>query len=157
MTKLITQQKTWKRVSLALGGPAGYLFVRTGLSMFLLRTMRNSELEADLLGLEYQYASGYDPNEFVHLLNIVNEDDAPSSFWDRLADSHPLTGTRISRAQSDIARYLPTRREYVTDTSEFQEIRTRSANILGINDSDWRFTDESNFAGESFQPLLTHP
>ena len=157
MTKLITKQKTWKIASLALGGPVGYLFARTGLPMMLMKTMRNSEFEADLLGLEYQYASGYDPSEFVHLLTIVNADDEPASFWDRLADSHPLIRTRISRAQSDIARYLPAGREYITDTNEFQEIRTRVANILGIKDFDRKFTDASKFAGESFQPLLKHP
>ncbi len=125
--------------------------------MLLMKSMRDSEFEADLLGLEYQYASGYDPSEFVHLLNIVSEDDAQASFWGRLADSHPLTPTRISRAQSDIARYLPTRSEHVTDTSEFQEIRTRVANVLGITTSDRTFTEKSHFTGESFQPLVTYP
>jgi predicted Zn-dependent protease len=157
MTRLISKQKTWKALSLALGGPAGYLFVKKGLPLFLMKSMRNSELEADLLGLEYQYASGYDPDEFVRLLRVLDEGGETASLWDRLTDSHPLTDARVSHAQSDIARYLPTRIDYITDTSEFQEVKTRVANLMGISDSDWNSAASSSFTGESFQPLATKP
>jgi predicted Zn-dependent protease len=43
--------------------------------------------------------------------------------------THPMTSERIRRAQREIAEYLPTRDDYVVDTSEFQEIRARVAEI----------------------------
>jgi Zn-dependent protease with chaperone function len=47
------------------GGPAGYAFPRLFGRLFLLRIARNAELEADRLALDYNYASGYDPAQFV--------------------------------------------------------------------------------------------
>src|SRR5690242_20249442 len=52
-----------------IGGPAGYAVRQAaGLAvpMGFLKFSRDAEREADLLGLEYAYASGYDPGEFVH-------------------------------------------------------------------------------------------
>jgi predicted Zn-dependent protease len=157
MTKLITKQKTWKVLSLAAGGPAGYLFVRTALPVFVMNTMRKTEFEADLLGLEYQYASGYDPNEFVQLLNVLNDDDQEGSFWGRLTDSHPTTQSRIIRARTDIRRYLPSRSEYITDSSEFQQVKMRVANLMAVRDFGWKSVDSSTFAGDNFLPFPTVP
>jgi len=157
MTRLITRQKTWKVLSLAFGGPAGYLFVKKALPIFLMKSMRNSEFEADLLGLEYQYAAGYDPDEFLRLLKVVDEGVEKASLLTRLTDSHPLTDARIRHAQSDIARYLPTRTQHIIDTSEFQEMKRRVSNLMGISDSDWKSADDSSFTGDSFQPLATQP
>lgn len=157
MTRLITKQKNWKIFCLALGGPAGYLFVKKGLPIFLMRTARNSEFEADLLGLQYHYAAGYDPYEFVYLLRILNEDEDAVSLWDRLTDSHPMTEKRIRRAQTDIVRYLPARNEYLADTSEFHEMKTRLTAIMGIRESASNSADDSKFKGESFQPVPKRP
>jgi len=37
--------------------------------------------------------------------------------------SYPLTEERIRRLQSEIATFLPDRKEYVVDTNEFQDIK----------------------------------
>jgi predicted Zn-dependent protease len=157
MTKLITRQKTWKVLSLAAGGPAGYLFVRTALPVFVMKSMRNAEFEADLLGLEYQFASGYDPDEFVRLLNMLNEDDQEGSLWGRLSDSHPTTQSRISRARTSIRRYLPSRSEYIIDSSEFQQVKMRVANLMGLRDFGWKSVDGPTFVGDNFLPFPSVP
>jgi len=44
-------------------------------------------------------------------------------------EDHPPTEDRIQHSQQEIARILPPRAEYVTDTSEFQDVKARLARI----------------------------
>jgi len=98
-----------------------------------VRSARRAELEADLLGLEYQYATDYDPGEFVELLKDLDDSDEETiSFRDRISDSHSLTRVRVNQAENSIARYLPLCTEGVVDTSEFHEIKDRVATLMGV-------------------------
>ena len=71
-TKNLTKSQIWGFASLALtavGGPAGVIIHQVAdiaVPMTFLKFGRNEEREADLLGLEYQYAAGYDPLAFVN-------------------------------------------------------------------------------------------
>src|SRR3954451_15625405 len=61
-----------------VGGPAGYAVRQAaGLAvpMGFLKFSRDAEREADLLGVEYAYASGYDPAEFVHFFETLRARD----------------------------------------------------------------------------------
>lgn len=153
-TKLITKQKTWRTISLA-GGPVGYLFMQSGLPLLLFKSMRHAELEADLLGIQYLYASGYEPEEFIRLLASVTEnEEEETSFWDKAGDTHPLTRIRIDHARSSISRYLPLHRESVVDKSEFQDMKVRVANLMGLKDFGWTQVSSSQFDVEQFPPLM---
>ena len=44
--------------------------------------------------------------------------------------THPPTEDRIRRAQKEISSLLPDKAEYVVDTSEFQEVKVRVANLM---------------------------
>ena len=124
-TMLVSQQRVWKWSSLLAGGPVGYFFSRKLSPLFLMRTLRKIELEADLLGLQYEYASGYDPTEFVSLIRNLSSDEEKPSLADRLSDSHPPSELRVLRAQECIRKYLPVRSEEIVDTSEFQNVKVR--------------------------------
>lgn len=125
LTRLVTQQRVWKWSLLIAGGPVGYLLNRKAAPLFLARSLRSAELEADLLGLQYQYASGYDPTEFVNLIKAVSSEQERPTFADRDRDSHPPPEVRIRRAELCIRNYLPKRAEALVDTSEFQEFKLR--------------------------------
>jgi len=132
-TKLCSKKQISKWSSLILAGPAGFLFWRTAVPLLLLRSARRADIEADLVGLEYQYASGYDPGEFVELWKSLEDaDKKEESFRHRISDSHPLASVHVSRMNNSIARYLPSRTEDVVDTSEFHEIKDRVATLMGV-------------------------
>lgn len=118
-----------------VGGLAGPLSVK--------KFSRDSEYEADLLGIEYAYAAGYDPQALLDALEKLNalevKKNAPMAnipgyhlaskmpFHSRIARSfanYPLTEDRIDRLQSEITTFLPTRKDYVIDTNEFQEVKS---------------------------------
>ena len=109
------------------GGPVAMVLqqaMNLAIPMSYFKFTRDAEREADLLGLEYQYASGYDPEEFVRLFERLKATEKKKqSPFDKAFATHPMNSERIRRAQEEIANYLPSRDDYVVDTSEFQEVR----------------------------------
>jgi predicted Zn-dependent protease len=103
-----------------------------------LKFDRDAEREADLLGLEYEYLSGYDPAAFISFLERIEKQDSQKSKWlDRMLATHPATSERIARAQRAIQILLPPKDDYIVDSSEFQATRERLAQIearrLGVD------------------------
>lgn len=135
LTRIESQARIWRRLALA-GGPAGYaLCWRLG-PLFNLKLLRNAEFEADRSALEYTSASGYDPIEFVYLLqDAFRHEGQSASFLVRLFDSHPSTETRIKGARQAISRQ-PWSQMYRVDTSEFHDIKGHVADLMKVANPD---------------------
>ncbi len=136
-TKNATKSELLNLLSIPLifvGGPAGYAVrqvVGLAVPMSFLKFSRDAEREADVLGLQYQYAAGYDPEEFVRLFEKLNaEEKGKRWFLAKAFQTHPMNEERVARAQKEIEQYLPPREEYVVDTSEFQEVKARLVEIM---------------------------
>src|SRR5437588_10763854 len=114
-----------------VGGGIGYA-VRSaagiGLPMTFLTFQRGFEAEADYLGLQYMYKTGYDPNAFISFFEKVQaqEKKKPGTLA-KAFGTHPQTPDRISKSQEEIARILPARQQYVVTTSEFDNVKGRLA------------------------------
>src|SRR5919109_2490971 len=84
-----------------VGGPAGYA-ARMGASLLVPATFmkfsRGFEAEADYLGLQYMYKSGYDPQAFVKFVD-QKEDNKPSLRRSTSADSK--SGDKDSKSDDD--------------------------------------------------------
>jgi predicted Zn-dependent protease len=122
------------------GGPAAML-VRQGLNlavpMSFLKFSRDAEREADMLGLQYDYAAGYDPEEFVKLFEKLEATEKKKQgIIDKAFATHPMTSDRIKRAQMEISDYLPERDDYVIDTNEFQDVRQQVAQLTNRRSVD---------------------
>jgi predicted Zn-dependent protease len=136
-TKTATRSQILNLASIPMifvGGPAGYAVRQAmGLAvpMSFLKFSRDAEREADLLGLEYAYAAGYDPAEFVQFFEALRltKKKQQHSFLAKAFSTHPMTDDRIHRAQKEIDTMLPAREQYVVDTSEFDEIKLRLAQM----------------------------
>ena len=112
-----------------MGGWAGYAVrqaIGLAVPMGYLKFSRNMEAEADLLGLQYMYKTGYDPTEFVNFFERVEtlEKKKPGAV-SKLFSTHPMTGDRIRAAQKEIQRDLKPEPRYIVDTSEFHDVRAR--------------------------------
>src|SRR5499425_176319 len=77
-----------------------------------LKFSRGFESEADMLGLEYMYKSGYDPTAFVDFFEKIEtlEKKKPGTM-SKVFSTHPLTDDRISAAQKNIASILKAKPE----------------------------------------------
>ncbi len=114
-----------------MGGGIGYaISSAAGLALPLtfLSFSRGFEAEADYLGVEYMYKTGYDPESFIAFFEKVQakEKKKPGSLAKAFA-THPQTPERIAKSQEEINHILPPRPEYVVDTSEFQQVKARLA------------------------------
>lgn len=139
-TKNQTKGQIWNLMSIPLifvGGPVGYAIQQAaGLAvpMSFLKFSRDAEREADLLGLEYEYASGYDPGSFVQFFEKIKvKEKHKPNFLAKAFSTHPMTDDRIARAQNEIEALLPDRDQYVVDTSEFQEVKGRLSALVNRN------------------------
>jgi len=112
-----------------LGGWGGFA-IRQGAGLLIplgfLSFSRGMESEADLLGLEYMYKAGYDPTAFVDFFEKVQslEKKKPGTI-SKVFSTHPMTDDRIKTSQHNIQEYLKAKPEYVLNTSEFNDVKTR--------------------------------
>ncbi len=125
-----------------LGGWTGYA-IRQGAQLAIplgfLTFSRADEAEADMLGLQYMYKTGYDPNSFVDFFEKVQSQEKrkPGSM-SKVFSSHPPTPDRIKNAQTNIDKYLKERPEYVVSTSEFNDVKAR---VMGMHGKKPASTD----------------
>src|ERR1041385_8218103 len=89
---------------------------------------RTFEAEADYLGMQYSYATGYDPQASISFFEKIEaqEKKKPGTIG-KLFASHPATPDRISNLQKEIATILPNKEQYLVTTSEFDDVKTRLA------------------------------
>jgi len=111
------------------GGWAGYAIyqgAQLAVPLGFLTFSRADEAQADDLGLQYMFKTGYDPNSFVDFFEKVQSQEKrkPGSM-SKLFSSHPPTAERIKAAQKNIQEHLKARPEYVVNTSEFNDVKAR--------------------------------
>src|SRR5207249_2362625 len=96
-----------------------------------LKFSRDAEREADFLGLQYMYKTGYDPNSYVTFFERIQADEKrrPGTI-PKVFSTHPPTPDRIENTQKEIARILPAKQEYLVTTSEFDTVKARLRNIM---------------------------
>src|SRR2546426_1285346 len=112
-----------------MGGWTGYA-IRQGAGLAIplgfLTFSRGFETEADYLGLQYMYKSGYDPTAFVDFFEkIQSKEKKKPGTMSKIFSSHPMTDDRIKTAQKNIAEILKSKPEYVVTTSEFNDVKNR--------------------------------
>jgi len=136
----VTKQMTrgnWANIAtiplIFVGGGIGYgIYEAAGLGtpLTFLHFQRGFEAEADYLGLQYMYKTGYDPQAFVSFFEKLQarEKKKPGTLA-KAFSTHPQTPDRIEKSQEEIATILPARPQYLVSTSEFDDVKARLAVI----------------------------
>jgi beta-barrel assembly-enhancing protease len=117
------------------GGRAGRLAV----PLTFLRFSRGAEEEADQLGAQYMWASGYDPQALSDLLKKLQLKEEANHGAVKLFNSHLMTGDRIAKVNRLVTRF-PDRLEFKPDSLEFSVIKAR----LMASRAEKRLSDSPN-------------
>jgi Zn-dependent protease with chaperone function len=107
---------------------AGFLGLGLVLDLSLLGVSREFEAQADQLGAQYAWKSGYDPRGFITFFDKMATEKGyvqSASFF----RTHPPYFERIVSTLSEIA-YLPAARDLAVDSSGFQEFKRKLADAL---------------------------
>lgn len=116
-----------------IGGGIGYAAraaAGLGLPLTFLQFSRGFEAEADYLGVQYMYKTGYDPQAYVQFFEKIQakEKKKPGTLA-KAFSTHPQTPDRIEKTQDEINKILPPRSEYIVNTSEFDQVKARLAKL----------------------------
>jgi predicted Zn-dependent protease len=111
----------------AFGGWGGVVIRQVaGLTLPLgfLKFSRGAEKEADMLGAQYLWAAGYDPQAFVTFFErLQTEEGQYPGFITRAFSTHPMTSDRVRTLRRLLERF-PEREEYLLSSSEFNDARS---------------------------------
>ena len=112
-----------------LGGVAGFGIRQAAgfaIPMQFMSFSRGAEEEADYLGSQYAYKTGYDPGAAVTFFEKIQaRETAKPGTISSLFRSHPPTEDRIKKTKRNIELVLPERDQYVLSTSEFLDVQER--------------------------------
>jgi len=109
----------------ALRQAAGFL-----IPMQFLQFSRKDESEADYLGLQYLYKTGYDPGAAVSFFEKLQaKESAKPGSVSKMFSTHPPTGDRIEMSKKNIELVLPDKEQYVVTTSEFNQVKSLLAQL----------------------------
>ena len=101
-----------------------------GLTM--LKFSRAAESEADNLGVQYLYASGYDPTAMAAMFEkLASQNKKKPGTVAKLFSSHPQSLDRRDTSLSLVARF-PEKEEYVISTSEFQRVKAHLMRLSNV-------------------------
>lgn len=88
----------------------------------LLKYSRSAETQADVMGTQILYDSGYDPRamaQFFEKIEALDQGGQPIAFF----SSHPSPENRTERVNEELALLSGSRRGYNTDSREFDQIK----------------------------------
>ena len=113
---------------LFLGGWGGYILQQVAgiaVPLTFLKFSRGAEREADRLGAQYMWATGYDPTALITFFEKLQrvQKSRPGAI-SKIFSTHPMTEDRIRDVQA-LIRQFPDRGEYQINSSEYAGIRSR--------------------------------
>ncbi|MEO8072950.1 MAG: M48 family metallopeptidase [Acidobacteriota bacterium] len=115
-----------------------------------LKFSRGAEEEADDLGVQYLYASGYDPTAMATMFEkLASKSKKKPGSVAKLFSTHPQSLDRRDKSLTLVSRF-PEKEEYIISTSEFQRVK---AHLLRLSNAKAGVTGDID-EGEPGKPTL---
>ena len=93
-----------------------------GVGSYFLKNSRSAESEADLLGTDIMYDTGYDPHQMAVFFAKLAEQGG--SRGPQFLSDHPDPGNRAQAVSKEVATL--SKKSFVTDSPEFRDIKQRA-------------------------------
>lgn len=111
-----------------IGGVAAQEVAQLGLPIGMFHFSKSAESEADKLGLEYMYKTGYDPAAAISFFEKLQAKESPRKV-SGLFSTHPPTEERVKAEKKNIELILKDKDQYIVTTSEFDQVKARLASL----------------------------
>jgi Zn-dependent protease with chaperone function len=111
-----------------LGGQLADLGINFGAQSYFLHNSRENEQQADLLGTDIMYDTGYDPHYMARFFEIIKQ-KYPSQAPQFLSD-HPDPGNRIAYVSKEV-NTLPAK-SFTVDSEQFEQVKQRAAGMKAM-------------------------
>jgi Zn-dependent protease with chaperone function len=111
------------------GGTLGQMAtqgISFGIGSYFLKNSREAEKEADLLGTDIMYDTGYDPHEMARFFEKIKQQGGSPSL--QFLSDHPDPGNRVEYVSAEV-RTLPSKQTYLADSSDFRQVKQEVAGM----------------------------
>jgi predicted Zn-dependent protease len=105
----------------SLGGQLAQYGISFGLGSYFLRNSRQNESEADLIGTDIMYDTGYDPRQMAVFFEKLEGQSGNRSGLAQFLSDHPNPGNRARAVSDEVATLRP--KSYRQDSAEFRQIK----------------------------------
>lgn len=142
--------KSYKQVLEAIRPLLSNMMMVGGI-LHLLQKSREAELEADTLGTQYSYKTGFEPWGIASMFEVfkMKSGDRKLTSLERITSTHPDHDTRISRSYDLAAFFMPGRAAHVSSTPDYTNALVELGTIPVPTDA------ETQLAGSAFLAKLT--
>ncbi len=108
---------------------AAELGISFGVGSYFLKNSRQSESEADLLGTDIMYDSGYEPRQMAVFFEKLETQmgAGANSLINQFMSDHPNPGNRAEAVSREVKTLMP--RTYLADSAEFRQTKDRVAGM----------------------------
>lgn len=111
----------------------GFYGLGFAIDLNLLGVSREFELEADQLGMQYAWKSGYDPDGFIRFFDkMANKHGyAVGVSWFR---THPPFYDRMVHSREEM-KYLPAKEAWVVQTQQFEQMKRMLKEVSAVSNA----------------------
>ena len=112
---------------------AAELGISFGVGSYFLKNSRRAESEADLLGTDIMYDTGYESRQMAVFFEKLEKQGgaAANSAINQFLSDHPNPGNRVQAVSAEVATLPP--RKYVSDSPEFAGVKQRVAGMKPLS------------------------
>src|SRR3989475_4601137 len=109
-------------------GQIAQLGASFGAQSLFLKYSRDAEREADLLGSQIMYDTGYDPYSMVEFFTKLEKEGGPGA--PQFLSDHPNPGNRVETVRAAISKFP--KKSYRKNSAEFERIKTQVAGMKAL-------------------------
>jgi hypothetical protein len=128
---------------------AAQLGLSFGVGSYLLKNSRQAESEADLLGTDIMYDSGFDPHAMAVFFAKLEEQGG--SRGPQFLSDHPDPGNRALAVSKEVAT-LPRKSKYSTDSPDFLQVKREVAGMQPLTSQQIAQQMKNGGAGSASLP-----
>ena len=115
---------------------AAEMGISFGVGSYFLKNSRQSESEADLLGTDIMYDSGYEPRQMAVFFEKLEKQMGASanSLINQFMSDHPNPGNRAEAVSNEVKTLMP--RTYLGDGDDFRAVKNRVAGMKPLSSQE---------------------